>query len=97
MRYRAEGGSDAGVYVGSSLILWVAWVACVLPGYLLGAVVSDPKRFGLDLIMPVLFCAMLVPMWRGARRAIPWAVAGCDRVRDLDADSRAGGSSGSAR
>lgn len=80
MRYRAEGGSDAGVYVGSSLILWVFWVACVLPGYLLGAVVSDPKRFGLDLIMPVLFCAMLVPMWRGARRAIPWAVAGATAI-----------------
>jgi predicted branched-subunit amino acid permease len=76
MRYRKEGGSDAGVFLGSSLILWVAWVAAVVPGYLLGALAADPRRYGLDVVMPVLFCAMLVPMWRGARRAIPWALAG---------------------
>lgn len=38
--------------------------------------VSDPHRFGLDLVMPVFFAAMLVPLWRGRRAAVPWAVAG---------------------
>jgi predicted branched-subunit amino acid permease len=26
--------------------------------------------------MPVFFVAMLVPLWRGAKRAIAWTVAG---------------------
>jgi len=30
----------------------------------------------LDLVMPIFFAAMLVPLWRGRRRGIPWAVAG---------------------
>jgi branched chain amino acid efflux pump len=76
MRYRAEGGSDASIYLGSGLALWLGWIAATVPGYLAGALVSDPKRFGLDLIMPAFFVAMLVPLWRGPRGALPWFVAG---------------------
>ena len=32
-------------------------------------------RFGLDLVMPIFFVLMLVPMWRGPRAARPWAIA----------------------
>ena len=80
MRYRADGGSDAGVYVGSGLILWVFWVGGTIPGYALGALVADPKRFGLDLILPIFMSAMLVPQWRGPRRATAWAIAGITAV-----------------
>jgi predicted branched-subunit amino acid permease len=76
MRYRAEGGADASIYLGSGLALWIGWTLATIPGYLLGALVSDPKRFGLDLIMPAFFVAMLVPLWRGPRGALPWGVAG---------------------
>ena len=76
MRYRADGGADASIYLGSGLALWVGWIVATMPGYLLGALVSDPKRFGLDLIMPAFFVAMLVPLWRGPRGALPWVVAG---------------------
>src|SRR4051794_15034076 len=58
MRYRAEGGSDASIYLGAGLALWVFWVAAVVPGYLLGAFISDPARFGFDLTLPVFFSAM---------------------------------------
>jgi branched chain amino acid efflux pump len=75
-RYRAEGGADASIYLGSGLALWIGWIAATMPGYLLGALVSDPKQFGLDLIMPAFFVAMLVPLWRGPRGALPWVVAG---------------------
>ncbi|MFY8039569.1 MAG: AzlC family ABC transporter permease [Bosea sp. (in: a-proteobacteria)] len=75
-RYHAGGGRDLGVLIGVGLALWVLWLAFTLPGYLLGAMVSDPHRFGLDLVMPVFFAAMLVPLWRGRRAAVPWAVAG---------------------
>ena len=76
MRYRAEGGSDASIYAGAGLTLWVVWVTFAIPGYLLGAFIADPKRFGFDLVLLVFFAAMFVPLWRGVRRAIGWAVAG---------------------
>ncbi len=75
-RYRAEGGSDASILLGSGLLLWVFWVPATAAGYVLGALITEPQRFGLDLVMPIFFVAMLVPMWRGARKAMPWAVAG---------------------
>ena len=76
MRYRAEGKGDASVYLGAGLAIWAVWVAAVVPGYLLGAFISDPKRFGIDLMLPIFFAAMLVQIWRGPRRAVGWAVAG---------------------
>jgi 4-azaleucine resistance transporter AzlC len=75
-RYRAEGGADASVFVGVALSLWTFWVIATIPGYLLGAIVSDPKRIGLDMVMPAFFVAMLIPLWRGPRRAVGWGVAG---------------------
>jgi predicted branched-subunit amino acid permease len=77
MRYRAEkGGGDAAILAGAGLALWACWVGAVVPGYLLGAVMKDPKTFGIDLMLPIFFVAMLVQLWRGPRRAIGWVVAG---------------------
>jgi predicted branched-subunit amino acid permease len=76
MRYRAEGGNDAAVFLGASLLVWAAWMAATTAGYLMGALVSDPRRIGLDLVMPIFFAAMLVPLWRGGRRVFAWGVAG---------------------
>jgi 4-azaleucine resistance transporter AzlC len=76
MDYHARGGRDAGVLVGGGLSFWLLWVGSTIPGYLLGALVSDQKAFGFDVILPAFFAAMLVPLWRGARRAVPWAIAG---------------------
>ncbi|MEX0751346.1 MAG: AzlC family ABC transporter permease [Xanthobacteraceae bacterium] len=76
MHYYSKGGRDASILVGGGLAFWVLWVASCVPGYLLGALVSDQKSFGFDVIMPAFFVVMLVPLWQGTRRAIPWAVAG---------------------
>jgi predicted branched-subunit amino acid permease len=76
MRYRAEGGNDAAVFLGGSLLIWVTWLSATTAGYLLGALVTDPCRIGLDLVMPIFFAAMLIPLWRGGRRAFAWGVAG---------------------
>ena len=75
-RYRAEGGSDASVFLGAGIALWLMWVASAVPGYLLGAFIGDPKRFGFDLVLVLFFAAMFVPPWRGVRRAVGWAIAG---------------------
>lgn len=75
-RYHGEGGRDLGVLVGAGLVLWLVWVAATVPGYLLGALVADPRQYGIDLVMPIFFAAMIVPLWRGKRGALPWIIAG---------------------
>ena len=76
MRYRSEGGADASVLLGGALLILVLWMAATTAGYLLGALVPNPRSIALDLVMPVFFAAMLIPLWRGPRRATPWIVAG---------------------
>jgi predicted branched-subunit amino acid permease len=80
MRYRAEGGNDAGVFLGGGVIIFALWLAATSAGYLLGALISDPRAVGLDLVMPIFFAAMLIPLWqnapRRAKRAAGWIVAG---------------------
>jgi len=76
MSYRAKGGADGGVYFGASAMLALAWMGAISAGYLAGALIADPRRFGIDLVMPIFFSAMLIPLWRGPRRSIPWVVAG---------------------
>ena len=74
MRYRAQGGEDAAFFAGSGLAVWFVWVLAAAPGYWIGASVGDPHRFGLDLVMPVFFSAMLVSLWQGRRPAYAWLV-----------------------
>jgi predicted branched-subunit amino acid permease len=76
MRYRAEGGNDAAVFLGGALAVWVAWLAATAVGYLAGALVADPRAIALDLVLPIFFSAMLVPLWRGRQRALAWGIAG---------------------
>jgi predicted branched-subunit amino acid permease len=76
LRYRAGGGADVAVLLGSGVALWLIWIAATAAGCMLGALVADPERYALDLVMPVFFSILLVPLWRGTRRAVPWAVAG---------------------
>jgi 4-azaleucine resistance transporter AzlC len=76
MRYRANGGSDAGIFLGSSVLLAVAWIAATCIGHAAGVLIADPRRYGIDLVMPIFFAAMLIPLWRGGRASIAWIVAG---------------------
>jgi len=76
MRYREHGGANAAFYVAGGVVLYVVWLVSAMPGYLLAEQLADPKKYGVDLAMPAFFAAMLVPAWKGARRAIPWAVSG---------------------
>lgn len=80
MRAQREGASVTSVFLGASLVLLTVWMAVTTLGFSLGAGVGDPRRFGLDLVMPIFFATMLVPLWRGARPAIPWVAAGAVAV-----------------
>ena len=76
MRYRAAGGTDHSIVLSSGIALWLVWIAATITGYLLGAGAADPRRYALDLVMPVFFTVMLVRLWSGPRKAIAWIVAG---------------------
>jgi hypothetical protein len=45
MRYRAEGGSDIGVFFGSGAMLAFTWMSATSAGYFAGALVSDPAHY----------------------------------------------------
>lgn len=75
MRRRGEAAMPA-LFLGSGIAMWFTWIIGALPGYLLGSTLPEPQRFGLDLVFPAFFSAMLVPLWRGRRRALPWVVSG---------------------
>lgn len=76
MRYHRNGGTDAGFILGAGVVNYFIWVVATVPGYWLGATVADPSRFGLDMVMPAFFTAMLISLWQSPRRSIGWLVAG---------------------
>jgi len=83
MRYHADGGRDYGIFIGAGLTLWSLWVVVTIPGYLLGSLIGDPHVWALDMIMPMIFVTMLVPLWNslsatgrsGFLALMPWGVA----------------------
>ena len=76
MRYRGEGGNDAAVFLGGGVLVWLAWMAATTIGYLLGGLVADPRAIALDLVLPIFFATMLIPIWRSGRRTVAWVIAG---------------------
>jgi predicted branched-subunit amino acid permease len=76
MRYRREGGSDVAFLFGGGFVCWIAFVPSTAAGQVFGSLLRDPRPFGIDLILPLYFVAILAPMFENTRRAIPWAVAG---------------------
>lgn len=75
-RHRDGAGRDLGVFLGVGLLLWVVWVLAPIPGYLAGRLAADPRAFGVDLVMPVVFTAMVTRMFDARRDLIGWPVAG---------------------
>jgi predicted branched-subunit amino acid permease len=76
MRYRNRGGADASVFFGGQILSYFSWTLAALPGFLLAERIANPKVYGIDLLMPAFFAALLIPSYRGAERAIPWVIAG---------------------
>lgn len=72
----ARGGRDVGFFLGSGLALFTAWQSATLVGHLLGNVLQDPARWGLDFAFSAVFIVLLAGLWRGRQDLLPWAVAG---------------------
>ncbi len=76
MRYRREGGADIGFLFGGGLTIWLFWVPATAIGQIFGSLIADPKRFGIDLIVPFYFIALLAPTLELSRRSLAWLSAG---------------------
>lgn len=61
--------------LGACIFLYLNWIVAVVPGYYFAAAMADPARYGIDLVMPIFFITMLVPIWRGRIDLVPWVVA----------------------
>ncbi|HEY9456330.1 MAG TPA: AzlC family ABC transporter permease [Gaiella sp.] len=53
-----------GFLVGAELSLFLVWNLATLAGAVLGATIPDPGELGLDLVFPLAFLALLVPLVR---------------------------------
>ncbi|HEY8597265.1 MAG TPA: AzlC family ABC transporter permease [Thermomicrobiales bacterium] len=74
-RHFSAGGRDAAFFLGSGLMMAVAWIVGCLLGRAGGAWLSDPARWGLDFAFTAVFVALLVGFWRGRGDLLPWGVA----------------------
>jgi len=63
----ARGARSFPFVLGAELSLFLTWNLATLAGALLGGVIPDPEKLGVDFVFPVAFLALLVPLLR--RRA----------------------------
>jgi 4-azaleucine resistance transporter AzlC len=75
VRAGAPGRPDGRTLLVTGALLYGVWVIGTLIGVLLGPVLGDPKRLGLDAAFPACFVALLWPMLSG-KHAVRCALAG---------------------
>lgn len=75
MQAHGRGERDFGLYVGSGIAVWTAWMTGTAAGHLAATSLGDPRRFGLDLVLVLFFASTLTGSWRGSRDLAPWAAA----------------------
>jgi 4-azaleucine resistance transporter AzlC len=71
-----EGAGSRAYNVGANLGLYVIWQVSILAGILLGAAIADPSAYGLDLIFPLAFIGLLMPLLRNRTNLLVALLAG---------------------
>jgi 4-azaleucine resistance transporter AzlC len=72
----ARGARSFGFVLGAELSLFVVWNVATAAGALLGSVIPDPERLGIDFVFPIAFLALLVPLLRRRAEVVVAVVAG---------------------
>ncbi|MCK0097011.1 AzlC family ABC transporter permease [Yoonia sp. F2084L] len=79
-----NGERDIGILLGGGLVLWACWVAGTAIGALGGAELGDPTTFGIDVVMPCFFAAVIAGQPRQVEMIAPILVASAVAVPMLD-------------
>jgi len=64
MRRWLEGSGSLAFQFGANLSMYVIWQCSTIAGILLGNLIPNPAAYGLDLIFPLTFIGLLVPLLR---------------------------------
>jgi 4-azaleucine resistance transporter AzlC len=70
-----RGNRDAGFFLGTGLALYLFWLSATVLGRAFGSAVPEPARYGLDVVGPLVFVALIAGLWSGRRDLLPWAVS----------------------
>jgi 4-azaleucine resistance transporter AzlC len=62
-RYLSGAGSPA-FFFGANVGLYLCWQLSTIAGIALGSTINDPAAYGLDLVFPLTFIGLLVPLLR---------------------------------
>lgn len=62
MRRWLAGDGSVGFQFGSNVSLYVIWQASTLAGMWLGSLIPDPGAYGLELVFPLTFIGLLMPL-----------------------------------
>lgn len=79
-----KGERDIGILLGGGLVLWACWIAGTIIGALGGAGLGDPATFGVDVVMPCFFAAVIAGQLRQVEMIAPILVASAVAVTMLD-------------
>jgi 4-azaleucine resistance transporter AzlC len=75
MQSQSRYQNDAGILLGSGILLWTIWTLGTLLGALFGAGIGNPGTYGLDVVMVTFFATNLVGLWQGRDDLKPWVAA----------------------
>jgi 4-azaleucine resistance transporter AzlC len=72
----ARGARTFPFVLGAELSLYLTWNLATLAGALLGGVIPDPEKLGVDFVFPLAFLALLVPLLQRRLDVLVAVVAG---------------------
>lgn len=62
-------------YATLGILFWVNWFGFATLGALVGPVIGDLGRWGLDMAFPAIFLMLIRGMWTTWRAALPWIIS----------------------
>ena len=75
MRRWLAGDGSLAYQFGSNISLYVIWQLSTIAGMLLGSLIPDPAAYGLDLVFPLTFIGLLVPLLKDRMSNVVAALA----------------------
>lgn len=70
-----KGDATPGYALGANLGIVLPWAGSAIIGVIVGATIPSPSRWGIDLVIPLTFLGLLIPLLK-SRRAVGVALCG---------------------